>query len=285
MIIDCHCHAGKGDGLTGPWNTDAPLGAYLRRARAAGITAINLLPAFHTDYAKANRAVGRLVARAPRRLTGFAFIHAERDAGRVRELLNDAVRLGLIGVKVHRNDARLTREICDAARALRLPILYDVVGEIAPIELYARQYREVAFIIPHLGSFADAWDAQLALIDHLTRHPNVFTDTSGVRRFDLLVEALRRAGPRKVLFGSDGPYLHPGVELAKIRALGLRPEDERLVLGGNFLRLTRAARTRMPVTSSDRPCQGRRRLGCSPHAAGDNGGPRRRGVVRLRADA
>jgi len=242
MIIDCHCHAGKGDGLTGPWNTDAPLGAYLRRARAAGISVTNLLPSFHTDYGKANREVAGIVAGAPGRFTAFAFVHADRDAGRVRELLGEAVRLGMIGVKVHRNDARLTREICDAARALRLPILYDVVGEIAPIELYARQYRDVAFIIPHLGSFADAWAAQLALIDHLARHPNVFTDTAGVRRFDLLVEAVRRAGPAKVLFGSDGPYLHPGVELAKIRALGLRPADERLILGANFLQITRGPR-------------------------------------------
>ena len=39
MIIDCHCHAGKGDGLTGPWDTAAPLEAYLRRAAKAGIDA------------------------------------------------------------------------------------------------------------------------------------------------------------------------------------------------------------------------------------------------------
>ena len=78
-----------------------------------------------------------------------------------------------------------------------------------------------SFIIPHLGSFADDWRAQLALIDHLVRHPNIYTDTSGVRRFDLLEQAVRRAGAAKVLFGSDGPWLHPGVELAKVRALGL----------------------------------------------------------------
>jgi len=53
-----------------------------------------------------------------------------------------------------------------------------------------------------------------------------------------------RAGPRKILFGSDGPWLHPGVELAKVRALGMPPSQERLVLGNNFLRLTRAARMR-----------------------------------------
>ena len=41
-----------------------------------------------------------------------------------------------------------------------------------------------------------------------------------------------------MLFGSDGPWLHPGVELAKVRALGLSRNDEGLVLAGNFLRLT-----------------------------------------------
>jgi hypothetical protein len=25
MIIDCHCHAGKGDAMTAPWNTAAAL--------------------------------------------------------------------------------------------------------------------------------------------------------------------------------------------------------------------------------------------------------------------
>ncbi|HZN10325.1 MAG TPA: amidohydrolase family protein, partial [Blastocatellia bacterium] len=98
-------------------------------------------------------------------------------------------------------------------------------------------YPDVAFIIPHLGSFADDWGAQLSLIDHLVRHANIFADTSGVRRFDLLEQAARRAGARKLLFGSDGPWLHPGVELAKVRALGLSAADERLVLGGNLLRL------------------------------------------------
>ena len=37
IIIDSHCHAGKGDGLTGPWDTDANLDRYLRRASSAGI--------------------------------------------------------------------------------------------------------------------------------------------------------------------------------------------------------------------------------------------------------
>jgi uncharacterized protein len=252
VIIDCHCHAGPGDGFTGPWDTDAPLGAYLRRAARAGISRTVLLPAFHSDYAMANRVLARIVARAPQRLIGFAMVHAARDRGRVMPMLAHAIeRDGLAGIKLHRHDAPITREVCDAARALRVPLLYDVVGEVSVVELLAQQYPDVTFIIPHLGSFADDWRAQLALIDHLERHDNVHADTSGVRRFDLLAQAVRRAGAHKILFGSDGPWLHPGVELAKIRLLRLAPADEALVLGGNLLRIApRISTTNLVTTSS-----------------------------------
>jgi uncharacterized protein len=253
MIIDCHCHAGTGDGLTGPWDTRAPLEKYLRRAAQAGIDRTVLFAAFHSDYAVANREVARIVASRPERFYGFAFVHAERDRGRVYAMVKVAVeRYGFLGIKVHRYDGRITREVCEVARTFALPVLYDIMGEVSVVELLAAEYPDVAFIIPHLGSFADDWKAQLALIDHLVRHPNIYADTSGIRRFDLLEQAVRRAGARKILFGSDGPWLHPGVELAKVRALGLAPSDERQVGGGNLLRLIARVRARpaMRVTIS-----------------------------------
>lgn len=249
MIIDCHCHAGKGDGLIGPWDTAAPLDQYLRRAAKAGINRTVLFAAFHSDYTQANREVARIVAslnaRRPGRVYGFAFVNAERDRGRVAAMVGEAVtRFGFCGIKVHRHDARISREICEVARAFKLPVLYDVMGEVSVCELLAQEYPDVNFIIPHLGSFGDDWQSQLALIDHLTRHPNIYTDTSGVRRFDLLEQAVRRAGAKKILFGTDGPWLHPGVELAKVKALELSPVDERLVLSGNFLRLISRVKTK-----------------------------------------
>ena len=265
MIIDCHCHAGQGDGLTGPWDTAAPIGKHVRRATRAGIDRTVIFAAFHSDYARANHEVARMVASRPDRLLGFAFVHAERDRGRIRELVGASVRdYGFLGIKLHRHDARITREACESARAFRVPILYDLMGETAVVELLAQEYPDVDFVIPHLGSFADDWRAQLALIDHLVRHPNVYADTAGVRRFDLLEQAVKRAGARKILFGSDGPWLHPAVELAKVRALELSPDDEALVLGGNFLRLTsrvqrgpQPARQRAPVVL---PAAGRSEL-------------------------
>jgi predicted TIM-barrel fold metal-dependent hydrolase len=237
VIVDCHCHAGLGDGLTGPWDTEARLDRYLARAERAGIERIVVFATFHSDYRAANRQVAKIVASDPRRFVGFAFVHAARDAGRIRKLVREAVEVyGFRGIKLHRMDARITREVCEAARSFAVPVLYDVMGEVSVAELVAREYRDVTFIIPHLGSFADDWRAQSAMIGLLLRYPNLYADTSAVRRFDLLQEAAGRAW-HKILFGSDGPWLHPGVELEKVRLLGLAPDAQRAVLGDNVLRL------------------------------------------------
>lgn len=238
VVIDAHCHAGPGDGFLGPWDTDAPLDDYMPRARRAGITHTLIWPAFHSDYAVANNHVSKLVRSSPHRLSGVCFVHAARDRGRIGAIAAHFVRVhGFRGIKCHRYDARITREICEAARSLAVPIIYDVMGEVESVDLFASAYPGVQFIIPHLGSFADDWKPQRNFIDILARHPNVYTDTSGVRRFDLLVDAIRRAGPHKVLFGSDGPWLHPSVELAKVRELRMLAHAQRMVEAGNAARL------------------------------------------------
>jgi uncharacterized protein len=274
-IIDAHCHAGPGDGFTGPWDTSAPLGRYLIRCREAGIARSNLLAAFHSDYAVANEEVGRIMAGQPGRFFGFAFVHADRDRGRIHSMVRRAVvELGFCGIKVHRQDARISREVCDVARRFGLPVLYDPMGEVTTAELLAGEYPDVDFVIPHLGSFADDWSAQRVLCDLLADRPNLYADTSGVRRFDLLEKAVRGAGPHKLLFGSDGPWLHPGLELEKVRLLRLSPAEEALVLAGNFLRLTRAARSRRGRAAAT----GRRPAG--PQPSDGPCGPGRRATWR-----
>jgi predicted TIM-barrel fold metal-dependent hydrolase len=176
-ILDCHCHAGRGDRMTAPWNTIAPLKSYLRRARGAGIDKTIVIPAFHSNYAQANEELGRIVARAPERLIGFAFVHARRDAGRIREMIGRAVeKWNFRGIKAHGFDAMPTREVCETARAFRLPVLVDVVSRPEVIDMFAPEYPDVNFIIPHLGSFTDDWKAhqqviyQIALSQRLCRH-------------------------------------------------------------------------------------------------------------------
>jgi uncharacterized protein len=243
MIIDCHCHAGRGDKMTAPWNTDAPIEPYLRRARAAGIDKTIIMPAFHSDYAEANAQVARIIARYPGRFLGFAFVHAVRDAGRIFRMVEYAVRKwSFRGIKVHGHEAMPTREVCETARTLRLPLLVDVTSRGEVVDMLAPQYPDVNFIVAHLGSNTDDFRAHQQVVYQLARYPNVFADTSGVRQYHYIVEAVKHAGPRKLLFGSDGPWLHPGVEIHKIRLLGLPSNQEALILGGNIFRLIQPAR-------------------------------------------
>jgi predicted TIM-barrel fold metal-dependent hydrolase len=134
---------------------------------------------------------------------------------------------GFVGIKLHRYDAPISREICEAARASSLPVIYDVMGAVSVCELLVKEYPDVNFIIPHLGSFADDWRAQVAMIDHLVRHRNIYTDTAGVRRFDILEQAVQRAGAsgsRKGLMWLRRTLATPGgrtCESARIAAIGI----------------------------------------------------------------
>src|SRR5262249_9034711 len=147
MIIDAHCHAGRGDRMTDPWNTDAPLDLYLRRARAAGIDRTVVVPAFHTDYARANAELARIVRASGGRLIGLAMVHPRNDRGRIAAMVGRAVaRWGFRGIKVHGADAMPTREVCEVARRFRLPVLADVTGRVEVVEMLAPQYPDVPFI-------------------------------------------------------------------------------------------------------------------------------------------
>lgn len=234
MIIDAHCHAGLGDGLRAPWDTEASLDRYLPRAEAAGIDHTIVFPVLNDDYAAANARLARLVSRTPR-LSGFCALNPQRD--RVDVLIPRAVEeQGLLGIKVHGIQGFPCRRTCALAARYSIPVLFDIFRDTMRAETLAAQYPEVTFIIPHLGGFADDWATFHAVIDQLTRYPNLYADTSGVRYFDALVEAAVRA-PGKLVFGSDGPQLHPGAELAKVRLMNLPPRTEAAVLGDTIATL------------------------------------------------
>jgi uncharacterized protein len=235
VIIDGHCHAGLGDGFHGPWDTEGRIEPYLERAARAGIDRTVVFPVFNSNYSAANDRLAAIVGRHPDRLIGFASVNPARDSGRVERMVGRAVEvLGFRGIKVHGHDSLPGRELCEAAQRWGLPVLVDIVRQTAVIEMLAGQYPGVNFIVPHLGGFADDWMTMLTVADQIARYPNVFADTSGVRYFDAIVHAIRRAGPGKIIFGSDGPQLHPAVELCKIRALGLPAGAEELVTGLNI---------------------------------------------------
>jgi len=238
MIIDGHCHWTDAARPAGTGGGGTAFSRYWARADAACIGHTLLFPYFSTDYQRTNRLLGAFVRSYSGRFSGLAMVHAVRDRGRIETVVREAVLAdGLRGLKVHRRDAPLSREICRVARRFSLPVVYDPMGQVGEVCRLVEEFEDVAFIMPHLGSFADDELAQRQVIALMKMHDNLYADTSAVRHFDLLKTVLDSVGARRVLFGSDGPWLHPAVELEKIYQLELPREEEALVLKGNVLRL------------------------------------------------
>ena len=250
-IIDAHCHAGPGDGFTGPWDTSAPLDRYLRRCDEAGIAQVQPARGVPLRLRRRQRG-GRPDRRRPTRPVLRLRVRARRPGpgtDPARWCGGPWSSSGFCGIKVHRHDARISREVCDVARRLA------AAGAVRPDGRGHHGGAAGRASTPTSTSSSRTWAASPTTgapswrsCDLLADRPNLYADTSGVRRFDLLEQAVRRAGPHKVLFGSDGPWLHPGWSWRRSGCCGCSPADESLVLAGNFLRLTRAARQPSPAS-------------------------------------
>ncbi len=237
LIIDCHCHAGKGETMTAPWTSYADPMVTLRRAEEAGIDKTVIFPISNPTYTKANQEIADLVAKHPDRFIGFAKHDPVSEAGKIRGMLTKEVReMGLKGLKLHQLP---TREVLDTVAELKIPILFHP-PKVSDFHQIASLYPEIPFIMAHLGSFASGNYAEhLAAIDMAKRYPNVYLETSSVVFFEFVEMAARELPPEKLLFGSDGPLVDSRVELFKIRLLKLSKEHEAKVLSGNILRMLR----------------------------------------------
>jgi len=99
------------------------------------------------------------------------------------------------------------------------------------IEELAVSFPAAKVIIGHMGH-GNAVYIQ-ASIDVALRNPNVYLETSGMPMHTKIREAYERVGETRVLFGTDVPFHHPVVEIAKVQVSGLPPEGVERVLGKN----------------------------------------------------
>lgn len=235
LVIDAHCHAGRGQAMSAPWTAKADVEITLRHMAEAGIDRTIIFPINNAEYERPNREIAAICARYPDKFIGFAKHDPQTEAGRIRAMLRQEVEeLGLKGLKLHRLP---TREVLDAVAELGIPILYHP-EKVSNFHLIASEYPQIPFIMAHLGSFASRdWTEHIAAIDAARRYPNVYLDTSSVVFFQFLEKAAKEAGPEKLIFGSDGPELDSRVELYKVKLLKLPPAEEAKVLGGNIRRL------------------------------------------------
>lgn len=241
MIVDFHTHVDEAE-LYGWFDPPEKLVPLLDAAgidRAAVMTYVDLPGSNPAALEYVAEAVGRF----PDRLIGFARLNPNYRRDALVALERAVGELGFRGVKLHptttlahpAGDA--TVELMRRCGELGVPVLFhcgdDPYTTPQAIEAGARQAPEAAVVLGHMGGYFHVEDAIAAA----ERCPNLYLETSAMPYPWKIAEAVTRLGPERVLFGSDGPGCNPALEIAKVRMLGLPPEDEALLLGGSAARL------------------------------------------------
>ena len=212
------------------------------------------------DLPDPNDYVAQTVESYPDVFVGFCSVDPRKGKAAVEELERSVLSLGLRGLKLHPihqaffPDDPAFMPLFAKAEELGIPVLmhsgYAAAGANAPggggFELaYSRP-------IPHVDSLAarhpdltiimahPAWpwiQEQVAVALHKA---NVFIDLSGwAPRYipkDLIAEASGRLR-KKVLFGSDYPYISPVTWLEQFQELDIRDEARPLILHNNAARI------------------------------------------------
>lgn len=256
MLIDMHTHVwpdpiaeraigGRDHGLEG--FGDGKISGLTDSMNAAGIdrSVIFGIGERGEHLERANAFVGE---QDRTRFIPFGSVHVDLPPERNRELLD---RYEIRGIKVHPlfqgfalDDPRLLAILAEVGDR---PVIAHV-GQGGTPEANARctpatavrlaeQLPGLNFIACHFGGYRELEEAEAALVGL-----PIMLETSWPPRIadldpDRLHRLIDRHGAGRVLFGSDWPMADQGAEVAAIRAVGLDPEDEAAVLGGNAAEL------------------------------------------------
>jgi predicted TIM-barrel fold metal-dependent hydrolase len=235
LIIDAHNHIGDRHAAT---QTGVELVAKLD---VAGVDRAVIMPFVEGTFD--NSIIDREAAAFPDRLIPFCSVNPWDRGLAVEEIRHCVEDLGFKGLKLHPTihgyrlgDHGLMDPIFSAARDLGIVVtshgasdLYNNPAEFAEM---ARSYPEVPLLMVHMGVF---WLTDLA-IEKASEHLNLFLDTSRAPIFEI-AQAVREAGPEKVIWGTDSPFVDYEWEFKKMSRVSDSREAYELVVGGNIARL------------------------------------------------
>ena len=239
-IVDSHVHIEQPE-LVGPlFSAEAVIDQMDEAgiARACAMTFVDT-PAHGLE---SFRYLVQAVRRCPDRLIGYARVDPlyPETADLLREAFEE---LGFKGVKLHQESLGSLPsepELLDVIRLAsryRAPVLFHSGDEPLSLPLQiahaAEAVPEATIIMAHCGGYFHV-DEAIAVAE---RYDNLLIDTSGMPYPEKIREAVRRLGPERVLFASDGPGCNPALELKKLELAGLSDRERRLVLGENTLAL------------------------------------------------
>jgi predicted TIM-barrel fold metal-dependent hydrolase len=103
------------------------------------------------------------------------------------------------------------------------------------------EFKDLKLILAHMGG--GSWDQTIEIAD---KFPQVMFDTAiaisyitgpGILNDEDAVDIIRTIGPKRILFGSDYPWINPAGDIERIRSLNISEDDKKLILGENAAKL------------------------------------------------
>lgn len=96
-------------------------------------------------------------------------------------------------------------------------------------------HPDVTFVAAHPGEKADC----LKHLERMEKYENAFLDLSGtgLARYGMLREAIRRVGAERILFGTDYPIMNPGMYVEAVRFEHISREERELIFWKNAERI------------------------------------------------
>ncbi len=238
MIIDAHCHLGRGRSIR---QTPTQL---LREMDASGVDMAVICPLeqqIAVDNRRGNNAMLAACRAHPDRLRGMAVANPWYGARAVSELRR-ALDGGLVGLKVHAsrqghyvNDRMLDPLLREVEAVHGFVYLHLGTNEYSlPLEALdlARRFPAVTFILGHMG-LQDIWWGQCWEV--MRTCPNTIAETSHVAFTGYLLAPLKEYGPSRFVYGSDSPVGSMALERWKLDRLDLSGAEA--ITGGNMARL------------------------------------------------
>lgn len=194
---------------------------------------------------KANDYVLAMRDAAPDVFTPFCYVNPMYPKEAVAEIDRCVADSRMCGIKLwvaHRATDPGLDLIIERAVALGIPVLQhawikttgNLVGESFPADVadLARRHPKAQIVMAHLNGCG------LRGIEDVAGCPNVSVDTSGGDPESGMVEAaVAVLGAKRVLYGSDAPIRHFGVQLGKTLGTDLPDSVKQDILWNNAVRL------------------------------------------------
>ena len=235
-VIDAHAHLGRFAPvpLKG-WDA----GSLIRQMDRVGViqACCSHHAALATEVQWGNDEVLAAMERHPGRVFGYAVCYPVTEELGLREIQR-CMQVGMIGIKMHvwngiPYTSDLYRPVWEYADARGMPVLLHTWEAVKSLTTLFERYRSARILLAHAGCRQPEVYADFA-----ARYEHVYLDlTYSLSKFRLLEFFVEKSGPRKIVWGSDMPWMACAHQIGKVVFAEISPEEKRMILVDNPRRI------------------------------------------------